>query len=236
MVSGIVHGPSVKCLCSIWMRKWASEPTWSIPNSNVANCGSKHMQDKADAAMLISFSSFVNITSKRLDRFAWNFRGRCGVITGWPGYILDQFWEKPRDAAMLMSLSAFVNISSKWLDRFAWNFQGRCGVTTGLPNYILDQFWEKLCDATMLMSLSAFVNISSKRLDQFAWNFQGRCGVTTGRPDYILDQFREKPRDDTMFNMGWGLLCLAPQLVAYIDHSLASTWIISFPVLNRLIL
>jgi len=34
-----------------------------------------------DAVTLISFLSFVNITSKQLDRFAWNFHGRCGV---WP--------------------------------------------------------------------------------------------------------------------------------------------------------
>jgi len=44
-----------------------------------------------NAAMLISFTLFVNITSKRLDRFAWNFQGRCGVTTGRPDYIFGQF-------------------------------------------------------------------------------------------------------------------------------------------------
>jgi len=32
-----------------------------------------------------------NITRKRLDRFAWNFQGRCGVTMGPPDYILGQF-------------------------------------------------------------------------------------------------------------------------------------------------
>ena len=32
-----------------------------------------------------------NITRKRLDRFAWNFQGRCGVTMGRPDYILGQF-------------------------------------------------------------------------------------------------------------------------------------------------
>ena len=31
------------------------------------------------------------ITRKRLDRFAWNFQGRCGVTMGRPDYILCQF-------------------------------------------------------------------------------------------------------------------------------------------------
>jgi len=46
-----------------------------------------------DAAMLISFSSFVNVTSKRLDLFAWNFQGKCGVTMGRPDYIFGQFRE-----------------------------------------------------------------------------------------------------------------------------------------------
>jgi len=37
-----------------------------------------------------------NITRKRLDRFAWNFQGRCGVTTGRPGYIFGQFRETAR--------------------------------------------------------------------------------------------------------------------------------------------
>jgi len=44
-----------------------------------------------DAATLISFTSFVNITSKRLDRFAWNFQGRCGVTMGRRDSIFGQF-------------------------------------------------------------------------------------------------------------------------------------------------
>ena len=42
----------------------------------------------------ISFflSFFVsNIARKRLDRFAWNFQGRCGVTMGRPDSILGQF-------------------------------------------------------------------------------------------------------------------------------------------------
>jgi len=33
------------------------------------------------------------ITRKWLDRFAWNFQGRCGVTMGRPDYIFAQFWE-----------------------------------------------------------------------------------------------------------------------------------------------
>jgi len=36
------------------------------------------------------------ITRKRLDRFAWNFQGMCGVTMGRPGYIFDQFRETAR--------------------------------------------------------------------------------------------------------------------------------------------
>jgi len=30
------------------------------------------------------------ITRKGLERFAWNFQGKCGVTMGWPDYILGQ--------------------------------------------------------------------------------------------------------------------------------------------------
>ena len=96
-----------------------------------------------DVAMLISFSSFVNIMSKRLDR---NFQGRCGVIMGRPDSIFGQFGETAqcRDANFFVS-----NITSKPLDRFAWNFRGRCGVTMRRPEYIFYQFREttQCCDA-----------------------------------------------------------------------------------------
>jgi len=36
------------------------------------------------------------ITRKRLNRFAWNFQGRCGVTIGRPDYIFGQFWETAR--------------------------------------------------------------------------------------------------------------------------------------------
>ena len=61
-----------------------------------------------DAAMLISFTSFVNITSKRLDRFAWNFQGRCGVTMGGHDYILGQFRET---ATMRNTGTGFVVLS-----------------------------------------------------------------------------------------------------------------------------
>jgi len=38
------------------------------------------------------------ITRKRLDQFAWNFQGRCGVTMGRPGCILGQI---PLDDAMI---------------------------------------------------------------------------------------------------------------------------------------
>jgi len=37
------------------------------------------------------------IARKWLDRFAWNFQGRCGVTMGRPDYI---FWSIPRNRAM----------------------------------------------------------------------------------------------------------------------------------------
>jgi len=45
------------------------------------------------------FLSFFasKITRKRLDRFAWNFQGRCGVTVGRPDYI---FWSIRRNRAM----------------------------------------------------------------------------------------------------------------------------------------
>jgi len=49
-----------------------------------------------NASMLISFSSFVNIMSKRLDRFAWNFKERCEVTMERPDYIFCQFRETAR--------------------------------------------------------------------------------------------------------------------------------------------
>ena len=46
---------------------------------------------------LFLFMFFVNkVTRKRLDRFAWNFQGRCGVTMGRPDYIFDQFRETSR--------------------------------------------------------------------------------------------------------------------------------------------
>jgi len=37
-----------------------------------------------------------SITIKRLDRFAWNFQGRCGMTTWRPAYIFGQFRETAR--------------------------------------------------------------------------------------------------------------------------------------------
>jgi len=49
-----------------------------------------------NGAMLISLAAFVNITSKRLDGFAWNFQWRCGVTMARPDYIFGQFRETAR--------------------------------------------------------------------------------------------------------------------------------------------
>jgi len=49
-----------------------------------------------DAAMQISFTAFVNITSKPLDRFALNFQRRCGVTMARPDLIFGQFRETAR--------------------------------------------------------------------------------------------------------------------------------------------
>jgi len=45
------------------------------------------------------------ITRKRLDRFAWNFQGRCGVTMGWPDYI---FWSILINRAMHNTGTGFV--------------------------------------------------------------------------------------------------------------------------------
>ena len=47
------------------------------------------------------------ITRKRLDRFAWNFQGRCGVTMGRPDYIVGQFRETARCATRGRGLSCF---------------------------------------------------------------------------------------------------------------------------------
>jgi len=93
------------------------------------------------------------IARKRLDRFAWNFRGRCGVTVGRPDSILGQFGETTR----CRNANFFVsNITSKPLNRFAWNFQGRCGVTMGRPDYIFGQFRETARCATWGRGLLCF--------------------------------------------------------------------------------
>ena len=81
----------------------------------------------------------IKITRKRLDRFAWNFQGRCGVTVGQPDSIFGQFGE----TVQCCNANFFVsNITSKPLNRFAWNFQGRCEVTMGWPDYTFGQFRE----------------------------------------------------------------------------------------------
>jgi len=77
------------------------------------------------------------ILAKRLDRFAWNFQGRCGVTMGRRDYILGHFGEtaRCRDTNFFDSnITRKRLILAKRLDRFAWNFQGRCGVTMGRPD------------------------------------------------------------------------------------------------------
>jgi len=65
--------------------------------------------DEIDRFLYLCF--FVSkITRKRLDRFAWNFQGRCGMTMGWPDYILVNS-EKPRDAAMYNTGTGFVVLS-----------------------------------------------------------------------------------------------------------------------------
>ena len=42
------------------------------------------------------------LTRKRMDRFAWNFQGRCGVTMGRTDYIFGQFWETARSRDTVM--------------------------------------------------------------------------------------------------------------------------------------
>jgi len=108
--------------------------------------------DTSGDGLLFSFDQFLcffvclyrcffvsKIMRKRLDWFAWNFPGTCGVTMGRPDSILGQIGETAR----CCNANFFVsNITSKPLNRFAWNFQGRCGVTMGWPDYIFGQFRE----------------------------------------------------------------------------------------------
>ena len=140
------------------------------------------------------------IQAKRLDRFAWNFQGRCGLTMGRSDYTLGQFGEtaRCRDTNFFVSnITRKRLILAKRLDRFAWNFQRRCGVTTGRPHYILCQFGETAgCRDTnfFVSNITTKRLILAKRLNRFARNFQGSCAVTTGRPHYILGQFGEPAR------------------------------------------
>jgi len=81
------------------------------------------------------------ITRKRLDRFAWNFQGRCGVTVGRPDSILGQIGEtaRCRDADFFYIICQHYEQTA---GSFAWNFQGRRGVTMGWPDYIFGQFRE----------------------------------------------------------------------------------------------
>jgi len=102
-----------------------------------------------DFFVYIFLSFFVSLLARlrgngsRLDRFAWNFQGRCAVTMGRPDYIFGQFRE-----TVYIFLSFFVSLLARLrgngsrLDRFAWNFQGRCAVTMGRPDYIFGQFRE----------------------------------------------------------------------------------------------
>ena len=121
------------------------------------------------------------IQAKRLDRFAWNFQGRCGLTMGPPDYILGQFEEtaRCRDTNFFVSnITRKRLILLKRLNRFAWNFQGGCGVTTGRPYYILGQFEEtaRCRDTNFFVS-----NITRKRLDRFAWMHHSFCIIVCYR-------------------------------------------------------
>jgi len=63
------------------------------------------------------------IQAKRLDRFAWNFQGRCGLTVGRPDYILGQSGETARCCDTNFFVS---NITRKRLDRFAWMHHSFC--------------------------------------------------------------------------------------------------------------
>jgi len=79
------------------------------------------------------------IQAKRLDRFAWNFQGRCGLTMGRPDYILGQFGETARCRDTNFFLSNITTkrlILPKRLDRFVRKFQRKCGLTMGPPDYI----------------------------------------------------------------------------------------------------
>ena len=57
--------------------------------------------DTSGDGVLFSIDFFVSffvskIMKKQLDRFAWNFQGRCGVTMGWRDSIFGQFGETAR--------------------------------------------------------------------------------------------------------------------------------------------
>ena len=92
------------------------------------------------------------VLAKRLDRFEWNFQGRCGVTMGRRDYILGHFGKtaRCRDTNFFVSnITRKRLILAKRLDRFAWTHHSFCidrllwGSMVGHPSnsWVSCMFW-----------------------------------------------------------------------------------------------
>jgi len=102
------------------------------------------------------------ITKKRLDQFAWNFQGRCGVTMGRPDYTLGQLREtaRCRDANFFVSIcqhyqqSALLavlccHLATKNVMNLATSQNGGgvcCAFAPQLVNWLIDWLIDSLID------------------------------------------------------------------------------------------
>jgi len=77
-----------------WLHLWSIPRNRAMPGCATRGRGLLCFLTTA-CLFLCFFDSKTRLTRKRLDRFAWNFHGRCGVTMGQPDSILGQF-EKNR--------------------------------------------------------------------------------------------------------------------------------------------
>ena len=84
------------------LSKVTSRVKWSVPSlTNKPICLNRRTRSFRSISLFVClflclFLCQQDYTRKRLDRFTWNFQGRCGVTMGRPDSILGQFGETER--------------------------------------------------------------------------------------------------------------------------------------------
>jgi len=127
-----------------------------------------------DANFLVS-----NSACKQLDRFAWNFHGRCGVTMGWPDYIFGQFRKTARccDAQHGSGVCCALapQLVSNWVIIWLFRRWSRHSFTTSVPTVCsnLPVFLSLHCDFllkcttykyTHLLDASLSISLTPSRL------------------------------------------------------------------------